>query len=376
MRKGKTFKSLTLLLALCMIVASFVGCSPKKSNTPLTIWVGVESVDFYTEKMAEYVEKYKEKTGEDFPFSVSVQGVDTASAAAKVLDDLDAGADIFTVAHDNLGKLTAGASAIAPVRSEALLAQINADNPETFLNVIDMTVQGTKYTFGIPYIAQSLVLMYNTKYLSENDVLFIEPENQRHLSFVDPDKCLSVKDYSQKNVEPLPEEYPDLNASPQQLPIRSSSFHSVISNFVFEHITHPRLHLQEIARILKPGGYAIITGPGDVYPSHKVPYNYFNIIRYGYHEMFRENDLELVMEHFPARSWMSILYLVYITTVRNSWFNTNQFTKLLHMVVFGLSTVVFPPLNLLAVLLDLMTPFDKRVYGIYMAVIKKPIGGG
>ena len=66
MRKGKTFKSLTLLLALCMIVASFVGCSPKKSNTPLTIWVGVESVDFYTEKMAEYVEKYKEKTGEDF----------------------------------------------------------------------------------------------------------------------------------------------------------------------------------------------------------------------------------------------------------------------------------------------------------------------
>lgn len=170
MRKGKTFKSLTLLLALCMVVASFVGCSPKKSNTPLTIWVGVESVDFYTEKMAEYVEKYKEKTGEDFPFSVSVQGVDTASAAAKVLDDLDAGADIFTVAHDNLGKLTAGASAIAPVRSEALLAQINADNPETFLNVIDMTVQGTKYTFGIPYIAQSLVLMYNTKYLSENDV--------------------------------------------------------------------------------------------------------------------------------------------------------------------------------------------------------------
>ena len=230
---------------------------------------------------------------------------------------------------------------------------------------------------GIGFIkADRKLKRWIDEYLSENDVLFIEPENQRHLSFVDPDKCLSVKDYSQKNVEPLPEEYPDLNASPQQLPIRSSSFHSVISNFVFEHITHPRLHLQEIARILKPGGYAIITGPGDVYPSHKVPYNYFNIIRYGYHEMFRENDLELVMEHFPARSWMSILYLVYITTVRNSWFNTNQFTKLLHMVVFGLSTVVFPPLNLLAVLLDLMTPFDKRVYGIYMAVIKKPIGGG
>jgi maltose-binding protein MalE len=33
-----------------------------------------------------------------------------------------------------------------------------------------MTVQGTEYTFGVPYIAQSLVLMYNTKYLSAEDV--------------------------------------------------------------------------------------------------------------------------------------------------------------------------------------------------------------
>jgi len=168
MRKGKTFKSLALLLALCMIVASFTGCSPKKN--PLTIWVGVESVDFYTAKMAEYVENYKAKTGEAFPYTISVQGVDTGSAASKVLDDIDAGADIFTVAHDNLPKLTAGASAIAPVRDEALLAQINADNPQAFLNAIDMTVQGTSYTFGVPYIAQSLVLMYNTKYLTKDDV--------------------------------------------------------------------------------------------------------------------------------------------------------------------------------------------------------------
>ncbi|HQM39991.1 MAG TPA: extracellular solute-binding protein [Clostridia bacterium] len=168
MRKKKAFRSLALLMALCMIVASFVGCSPKE--TPLTIWVGVESVDFYTAKMAEYVENYKVKTGKAFPYLISVQGVDTGSAAAKVLDDLDVGADIFTIAHDNLGKLTAGASAIAPIRSEALLAQINADNPETFLNVIDMSVQGTKYTFGVPYIAQSLVLMYNKKYLTEEDV--------------------------------------------------------------------------------------------------------------------------------------------------------------------------------------------------------------
>jgi arabinogalactan oligomer/maltooligosaccharide transport system substrate-binding protein len=154
-----------------MFTALFTGCaSDTKDTKPLTIWVGIESVDFYTAKMAEYVENYKAKTGEKFPFEIVVLGVDTASAASKVLDDLDAGADIFTVAHDNLPKLTAGASAIAPVRSEALMAQINADNPDAFLNAIDMTVQGVEYTFGVPYISQSLVLMYNKKYLTEEDV--------------------------------------------------------------------------------------------------------------------------------------------------------------------------------------------------------------
>ncbi len=168
MKTQKGFKLTALLLVFCMCFLLLTSCSGGKK--PLTIWVGIESVDFYAEMMDEYVEMYLQKTGKAFPHEISVQGVDTASAAAKVLDDLDAGADIFTVAHDNLGKLTAGASAIAPVKSQALLSQIKGDNPQTFLDVINMTVQGTEYTFGIPYIGQSLVLMYNSKYLSVEDV--------------------------------------------------------------------------------------------------------------------------------------------------------------------------------------------------------------
>lgn len=229
---------------------------------------------------------------------------------------------------------------------------------------------------GIGFIkADRKLKEWINEYMYQSDVLFIEPENKRHLSFINPDNCLTVKDYSQKNVEPYADEYPDLNASPEQLPISSSAFQNIISNFVLEHIKNPREHLQEISRILEPGGLAIISGPGDVYPSHKVPFNYFNIIRYGYHEMFKENDLDLITEYYPARSWMSILYIVYITVVRNSWFNSTQISKFLQMVIFGLSIFVFPFFNLLALILDWITPFDNRVYGIYMALIKKQVVG-
>lgn len=159
------------LMILVILVASVLFIAGCKKATPLTIWVGTESVEFYTEQMAIYVENYKEQTGNDFPHQISVRGVDTGTAAATFLEDTQAGADIFTVAHDNLGRLTRGSSSIAPVTDSALLAQINNDNPDTFLNVIKSVVGGTEYTFGIPYIAQSLVLYYNKEYLTETDVL-------------------------------------------------------------------------------------------------------------------------------------------------------------------------------------------------------------
>jgi len=51
-----------------------------------------------------------------------------------------------------------------------LLAQIAADNSSQFLEVIKGIVSDVEYTFGVPYIAQDLVLFYNTLYLSETQV--------------------------------------------------------------------------------------------------------------------------------------------------------------------------------------------------------------
>jgi arabinogalactan oligomer/maltooligosaccharide transport system substrate-binding protein len=157
-------KKALLILALSFSVLFVaVGCN---SDNTLDIWVGSESATFYTEKMVEYVTEYNNTHDDEFPFEIVVSGVDTGTAAATFLDDTEAGADIFTVAHDNLGKLIAGSSAIAPITSTALLTQIDNDNPESFKEVIKGTVDGTTYTFGIPYIAQSLVLYYNTEFIT------------------------------------------------------------------------------------------------------------------------------------------------------------------------------------------------------------------
>jgi hypothetical protein len=206
---------------------------------------------------------------------------------------------------------------------------------------------------------------------AKDKTLFLEPEDKSLLSFIGRENCLSVEDLASKNVLPAPQDYPDISAAMGTIPVKSNAFQNIISYFVIEHVKDPRQHFRELARILKPGGYLILGGPGDVYPSHRVPHNYFNIIRFGYYEMIKENNLELVEEYYPAKSWMSVLYLCYTTLVRNSLYNKNQLTKGLQLLIFIISIIISPLLNALALLLDWMTPFDKKVYSLYLALIRK-----
>jgi len=226
---------------------------------------------------------------------------------------------------------------------------------------------------SVAFIKSSMKMKQWIDRYAKSETLFIEPEDDRLINYIGSHKCLTVEDFTAKNTYPLETDYPNLSASPERLPILSSSFQNIVSNYVLEHIKNPRLHMQELERILTPGGYAIIGGPGDIYPSHRVPYNYFNIIRFGYYEMFNENDLELVEEYFPARTWMSILYICYTTVVRNSWFNKNQCTKIVQLFFLVISLVTSPIFNLLALLLDFVTPFDQRGYSIYLALVRKPV---
>ena len=131
----------------------------------ITVWVGAESVEYYDKVLHNYRIRNK------FPYTFNVVKSDAGDAAKVFLEDPEKGADIFTVAHDNLAKLTDGQSAILPITSKALQDQIVADNSQTFVDVISQTREttaGTKtYMFAVPYVTQSLFLYYNKAVVTE-----------------------------------------------------------------------------------------------------------------------------------------------------------------------------------------------------------------
>ena len=161
-------KFIALLLVLIMTAAVFAACGGSGGDNVIRIWVGEESVEFYQTLCDEYLTAHP-----DFGYTVQVKGMDTGAIAGTISTDPKAAADIYTVAHDNIGKL-ASTQCAKPIGDESLIAQVLADNPESFQNVIYSTLNGQKYLYGVPYISQALFLYYNKALVTEEQAKTFE----------------------------------------------------------------------------------------------------------------------------------------------------------------------------------------------------------
>lgn len=76
-------------------------------------------------------------------------------------------------------------------------------------------------------------------------------------------------------------------ASGEQLPFRSESFDSVVSVETVEHVANPSTFLDELRRVLRPGGLLVLTTPNALYskPVNGVPTNPFHLREYTLEEL-------------------------------------------------------------------------------------------
>lgn len=82
----------------------------------------------------------------------------------------------------------------------------------------------------------------------------------------------------------------DLNAP---LPLAAGMCDTVVASDVLEHLYRPRQLLCEVARILRPGGKAIINMPF-MYRVHEAPHDYFRYTAHAIRRMAEDAGLEVV----------------------------------------------------------------------------------
>lgn len=66
----------------------------------------------------------------------------------------------------------------------------------------------------------------------------------------------------------------------ENMPFRPGAFEAAISVVTLEHVREPGRVLEEIARVLKPGGRLLLVAPQQ-WEEHQQPHDYFRFTRYG-----------------------------------------------------------------------------------------------
>jgi len=111
-----------------------------------------------------------------------------------------------------------------------------------------------------------------------------------------------------------PANNPEIVASVEDIPLGDKSVDTVISTQVLEHLKNTELAIKEFYRVLKPGGYALVTIPqcGEL---HEEPNDYFRFTNFGIKYLFENAGFEFVSidqrgGFFSMIAQMKIRYLV------------------------------------------------------------------
>jgi len=145
------------------------------------------------------------------------------------------------------------------------------------------------------------------------------------------------------------------------LPFRSNSFDTVISTQVLEHIPEPKRMLGEIYRVLKRGGYLILTCPL-IWNIHDEPHDYFRYTLYGLEHLSRQVGFDIVTIRPRAGKWGTIGQLLC---------NAIYFGKRKNLIIELIKVSICCVISLLFSMLDRIDWDEKLTLG-YLLIAKKP----
>lgn len=86
------------------------------------------------------------------------------------------------------------------------------------------------------------------------------------------------------------------------LPFKSESFDTVLSTQVIEHVSEPKKVLEEVHRVLRSGGYLILTAPM-TWGLHDEPHDYYRFTKYGLKYIAESAGFEVVFIEARTGFW-------------------------------------------------------------------------
>ncbi|MBV8252237.1 MAG: class I SAM-dependent methyltransferase [Chitinophaga sp.] len=145
-------------------------------------------------------------------------------------------------------------------------------------------------------------------------------------------------------------------------PFEDNTFDSLLCNQVLEHVFNPEEFLQQINRVLKPGGKGIITVPF-AWDEHEQPYDYARYSSFGLKSLLEKSGFEVI----ELRK--SVADLRVLTVLMNGYLYKKT-VKYRFLRIFTTLLLMFPN-NVIGSLIGLIMPRNEDLYLDNIVLFKK-----
>jgi 2-polyprenyl-3-methyl-5-hydroxy-6-metoxy-1,4-benzoquinol methylase len=104
------------------------------------------------------------------------------------------------------------------------------------------------------------------------------------------------------DIEQSSEKLVDIICPATSIPLPDETFDTVFSSQVLEHVADHGQMLDECNRLLKPGGYLIISAPM-FWEHHEVPHDFFRFTRFGFKHLLTKRGFEVIQIKANGGKW-------------------------------------------------------------------------
>jgi SAM-dependent methyltransferase len=148
------------------------------------------------------------------------------------------------------------------------------------------------------------------------------------------------------------------------IPFEDNYFTSILSSEVFEHVFDLEPTLDELHRVLIPGGHMLITLPF-VWNEHEIPFDFARYSSFGIEHLLRKAGFELVSTK-KTTNYVETLFQMWNTYVWQQILPSNEILKAL------LAPLFIAPITVLGLLASKVLPDNRSFYLNNVVVAKKP----
>ena len=136
----------------------------------------------------------------------------------------------------------------------------------------------------------------------------------------------------------------DIYASALALPFADCTFNTVLCTEVLEHVPEPAVVMAEAARVLRPGGYLILTA-AQTWGLHHEPDDYYRFTQYGLRYLAEKSGFEVIEASATCGLWATVAQRIADTIVFDYASRSN-------IVIKGLLSCISAPILILGAGLD------------------------